>query len=121
MQAKALVEAYFRCSNQRRLEDIDALLHPEIIYISDNTGQHRGRAAVMAMMRRFFAAHPKLHWRVAAQRSEARDAVWVQFVLTGETADGETFSRHGEEWLRTRDGRLVAIEVRNTPGSCSGL
>lgn len=108
----AQTKAYFKLSNERRLDEIPRLFHKKAIYSSDNTGLYFGLDAIMEMMHGFFTMNPEIHWQINNIKEVKASVVEVVFTATGVTAEAQPFMREGIERLVIENGLIRYIEVR---------
>jgi hypothetical protein len=102
---------YVELSNRHDVEAIGDLLAEDAVYRSDRVGEHRGRDAILEMMRGFFRRYPDVRWEVGEYRLDPDGAVHFDYRVTGESLAGG-----GTEAIRVAaDGRIVEIEVRQEP------
>ena len=89
------------------------MLAADAAYRSTRVGEHRGRAAIGAMMAEFFAAYPDVTWEVAAYEDDGEGAVAFDFVMRAtDAATGAAIERPGRERIVfTEAGLIAAIEV----------
>lgn len=118
MHAPELAALYFDYSNQQDFGKIEAMLAPDIVYDSQNTGIYEGKAAVLAMMRAFFKAYRSIRWTPLQSTviENTSDTVQILFVAEGTTSTGADFKRSGIETLAFKDGLISAITVRAASG-----
>jgi len=107
----AVARAYLEASNAHDLEAAGALLHRDCLYDSTAVGTHRGRGAVLAMMRDFFAAVPDAHWEAGDPALDGAGAVEVAIRLSGNTGEGPLDSAGRERLEIGLDGLLRAVRV----------
>ena len=108
-----ITELYFRLSNAGDLTAIETLLHSHASYMSENTGEHRGKKNIMAMMKRFFAAHSLLKWHIESINQPETDTVEVHFTLIKENDSTPQIQLSGLEKIVVVDGKILSIEVFN--------
>jgi len=111
-EAIELARAYVALSNAHRADLILPLFAGDAVYRSSAVGEHRGAAAIGAMMRDFFSRYPDVYWRCANYRRAGR-RVSFDFELhaTG-AADGSSLRRAGVEHIEfDAAGLISALEV----------
>ena len=111
--AKSLAKRYFELSNQRKLDDIKQLFTASSTYSSTNTGVYLGADNIMAMQSKFFAGFKTMHWEILCLDEVNPGVVYLDFIFTGQTTDGEAVERTGEEYVVVYNGKLQHVEVRN--------
>lgn len=115
-EALQLAQHYFELSNAADLDAIEPLFTASSTYSSVVTGVYLGADNIVAMQRVFFQAHRELRWTVHSLEERTPGVCLFDFTLTGETADGERFSRRGLEYVVVYANRLQHVEVRAHPG-----
>lgn len=113
MTSLALAEHYFDLSNQRKLDEIEALFTTGSTYSSDNQGVFLGPDQIMPMMRGFFASYSSLKWTIEATRELRPGIAEIDFRFEGRDIDGLDSERLGVERIAVHEGRIHHIEVRN--------
>ena len=107
-----LAQAYVALSNAHRADLIEPLFAVEAVYRSGAVGEHRGREAIMRMMRGFFDDYPDVHWR-AAEYSCAHGRAGFDFSLRATSKQGDVLERSGHEIIGfDADGYIVELEVQ---------
>ncbi len=107
-----LAQAYVALSNAHRADLIAPLFAVEAVYRSGAVGEHRGRDAIMRMMRGFFADYPDVHWRAANYSCDQR-RVEFDFNLRATTQQGDVLERSGREVIVIdADGYIVELVVQ---------
>ena len=98
---------YVSASNAHDIAAIGPMLAQDCRYVSTGVGEHKGKAAILAMMEGFFAGNPDVHWSVPAYHMEAPDLVAFEIAITlsGKTLEGL------EKISFTDDGLITCIEV----------
>lgn len=104
---------YIILSNNHSLRLIKPLFTDDATYHSAYFGEYQGRAAIHAMMIRFFARFPDAHWEVAEYRPIEDNGVEFAFVMTGmDASSGERVRRQGLERIYfTPDGLIRHIAI----------
>jgi hypothetical protein len=111
-KALDLAQHYFALSNERRLDDIEAMLAPSTTYSSANTGLYLGASPIMAMQRAFFAGFEELGWTAHDVEEVSPGIVRFDFTFEGTTRDGEQIRRDGIEHIVVFEDRIQHVDVR---------
>lgn len=108
-----LTRAYVALSNAHALRLIEAMFADEAIYASANVGEFHGRAAIVTMMKAFFAKYPDVHWQGSNYHSVSANSVRFDFVMFGtEHPSGAAMERSSSEALTfAGDGAITRIDV----------
>lgn len=111
-EAIELARAYVALSNAHRSDLIRAMFSAQAVYRSSAVGEHRGRDAIVAMMRDFFSRYADVNWQCTGYRCRG-NRVSFEFALTAsDTPDGEPLRRSGVEHIDfDAEGLIAALEV----------
>ena len=104
----ARARSYVAASNDHDAARIEPMLADDCVYESSGVGRHEGLSAIVAMMRDFFAANPKVNWQPSNYR--LRDEACVEFDFVIDL--GDSTSEGVERLYFDGSGRISRIEVR---------
>ena len=110
MQSNADIKraaAYVEASNDHDVDRISTLLSKDAVYHSTGVGSHRGKDAILAMNRKFFAEYPDVHWSPENYRSIAGNGVEFDFKISlkGKLSSGV------ERVFFDTEGLILRVEV----------
>jgi len=114
-EAIALARQYFDLSNERRLDEIEALFTESTTYSSEAIGIFLGAKEIVDMQRAFFAGFETLRWTITDTNEIRSDIVQFEFQFEGVTTDGARVKQTGQEYVVVYDGKIQHIEVRKKP------
>lgn len=103
----SMAQAYVAASNAHDVEAIAPMLQENCRYLSSGVGEHVGKAAILAMMKQFFAANPDVHWEVSAYGLDEEGQVVFDFTITYSGASGQGVETIGF----SEDGDIAFIKV----------
>jgi hypothetical protein len=111
-EAIELARAYVALSNAHRTDLILPLFTGDAVYRSSAVGEHRGAAAIIAMMQVFFAGYPDAYWRCANYRCIDQRVSFDFELRAGDADDGVGLRRTGIEHIEfDARGLIKALEV----------
>ncbi|MBI4581162.1 MAG: nuclear transport factor 2 family protein [Planctomycetes bacterium] len=109
-ETKRLAQAWYKALNEQDLGTVDRICSDDVTLeypgSSDHAGLHRGKAAVLEMLTKFFKAMPEFKFDLQHLTAE-NDTVAVEWLIAGNTWDGRKYSNRGCSVIVVRDGKLV--------------
>ncbi len=104
---------YHAAINTLDFDAITACFAEKAAYVSNGIGALRGRDAVMAAFRRYFARFPdQVATDSRVETLSSRSALSIWHLEATDAESGEKTTRSGSEILSfDRDGRIVTVEV----------
>jgi nuclear transport factor 2 (NTF2) superfamily protein len=111
----AALKAYHAALDAHDVDRVEMMLALNATYTSAAVGVVEGRDAIVAAMRKYFAAHEDHRaWDDAIKATGPRQAHSVWQLKATHTASGQTFHRRGEETVTfDANGLVLAVVVKD--------
>ncbi len=104
----AAISAYHAALDAHDVDKVETLMAENATYESAGIGLVEGRDAILAAMRKYFAAHTDHHaWDDSAEQIGPRTARAVWQLKATNNATGEKYHRRGEEDVTFDEAGLV--------------